>query len=34
MAVVEVMEEYAEDQMGMENPLWRPLMGEAENRRN
>ena len=29
--MVELMEE---DQMVMENPQWRPLMGEAERRSN
>ena len=33
MAVVEVTEEDTEEQMKMENPLWRPLTGEAERRR-
>ena len=34
-AIFEVTEEDADDRtnMEMENPLWRPLMGEAERRR-
>ena len=33
MAVVEVTEKDAKDQMQMENPLWQPLTVEAERRR-
>ena len=33
LAVVEVTEEDAEEDIEMENPLWRPLSGDTEKRR-
>ena len=33
LAVVEVTEEDAEEEIEMENLLWRPLSGDAERRR-